>query len=89
MKQYVRITFKPAGAKRKRTCWAVKLKATATRVSYLLCNSEGETEQVQGTVPNETVTTHMVVGTPGEVTERPARMNLKYAELELDVDSHA
>jgi hypothetical protein len=83
-REYVRLTFKPAGASRRVMCWAVVVKRTATRVTYLKCDNEGETVQDGGTQDGLPVErTHMIVATPAEVTERPARMNLKYALLEV------
>lgn len=87
MKTYVRITFLPAGAKRRRTTWAVKLKEQGDIVTYLECDSEGETTKqagFQNGVPVER--SHLIVCTKDSVVERPARMNNHYAELELVAD---
>lgn len=84
MKTYVRITYLPMGAKRRRTTWAVKIKEHGNIVTYMECDKEGETSKdagFQDGVPVER--SHMIVCTKDSVVERPARMNNHYAELEL------
>jgi len=85
MPNYVRITFLPHGAKRRRTTWAVKLKESGDRVTYLACDKYGETEQDMGMkdgIPVERK--ELILCLKSEVKEQPARMDLTYAELELE-----
>lgn len=77
---YVRITFLPHGAKRRRTTWAIKLRESEGFLSYLACDRTGEVEKG---IDGNTVQREVILTSPAEVVERPARMNLKYAELEL------
>lgn len=82
-KEYVRLTYKPAEG-RKRTVWAVVVRRTAERVTYLQCDEEGETVHAAGTKDGLPVERkHLIVATPAEVTEKPARINPKYALLEV------
>lgn len=85
MRAYVRITFLPDGAKRRRTTWAIKLREHKGRVTYLVCDKFGETEKEVGTDEKGTPIERkeIVLCLSSEVVEKPARMNLKYAELEL------
>jgi hypothetical protein len=84
MKEYVRLTYKPAGASRRRTVWAVVVRRTPERVTYLQCDEEGETTRDGGTLDGKPVErTHLIICTPAEVTEKPARMNNVYAMLEV------
>ena len=86
MRTYVRLTFLPNKAKRRRTTWAVRLKETGDRVTYLACDKYGETEKVAGTDPSgiPIERKELILCLKSEVDERPARMNLVYAELELE-----
>lgn len=65
---YVRLTFRPHGAKRNRTVWAEKIRAN----TFWVVTRNGERPESQE-----------LVLTGGEHTERPAIMNLHYATLEL------
>jgi hypothetical protein len=83
---YVRLTYKPEGATRATTVWAIVLKRGPKRTTYLQCDREGETRKDGGMSPKgEAIEQiHMIiVGDGTDAKERPARMNLRYAELEL------
>lgn len=83
-KEYVRITFKPAGAKRTRTVWAYVVRRNPDRVTYREVTEDGEDTYDGGTkdgIPVEQ--RRLIVATPPEVRERPARMNVHYAMLEV------
>jgi hypothetical protein len=85
MPTYVRVTFLPYGADRRRTTWAVKVREYGDRVTYLACDKYGETERDMGVDKNGTPIERkeLILCFKVEVDERPARMSLKYAELEL------
>ena len=70
-KPYVRITFMPAGKKRKRTAWAVKVRETPRLATYRIYTKDGE------------MTDELVIGPPDKMGELPAVMNLHYGEFEL------
>ena len=83
---YVRLTFRPAGATRRTTVWAVVVRRSEKRTTYLACNKEGETSADGGVGPNGELIekNHLiVVGDETDNVERPARLNLHYGELEL------
>lgn len=77
MTEYVRLTFKPAGAKRRRTVWAIKV----TDFIYRVCDIEGTdyTEPKAGVERYEII----VLAKGDTAVIQPARMNLKYAQLEV------
>ena len=84
MKEYVRLTYLPSGAKRRRTVWAVVIRRGPKRVVYSECSEEGETVfdgGVKDGLPVEQ--RRLILATPEEVRECPARMNNKYALLEV------
>jgi hypothetical protein len=76
---FVRISFKPHGATRKRTCWAKKTdrKPGDRIVSYWRVDKYGEEPE-----PRE-----LIMGIAGQITERPAIMNKHYAMLELATET--
>ncbi len=83
---YVRLTFLPAGAKRRRTTWAEKLAPNR----YRPCDKEGETWTVRKGIDTQELiilapSDFVVLLPDGKPTawEIPATMNLRYAELEL------
>ena len=83
---YVRLTYKPAGATRSTTVWAVVVRRGPTRTTYLQCDREGETEKDNGRGPKGEyiVQKHLIVASnETDATEKPARLNLHYGELEL------
>lgn len=75
---YVRIKFHPAGAKRPRWYWAVKL----GEGRYMRCNKEGDTSKDGGKTPEGALIEkqELLMGKP--IEERPAKMNLHYGWLE-------
>jgi hypothetical protein len=85
-RRYVRLTFRPAGALRRTTVWAVVVKSSPTRSTYLVCDKEGETVKDGGLGPKgewiEKIH-FVIVGGETDRTERPARLNLHYGELEV------
>ena len=84
-KEYVRLTFKPAGARRRRTVWALVVRRTSERVTYLQCDEEGETTYDGGMKDGVPVEQHrLIIATPAEVKERPAHMDNLYAMLMID-----
>jgi len=85
MRAYVRLTFLPDGTKRRRTTWAIKLRENKGRVTYLACDKYGETEKEAGVSPEglPIERKEIILCLSSEVVEKPAYMNLKYAELEL------
>ena len=86
-KEYVRLTYLPAGARRRRTVWAVVVSRKPERVTYLECDQEGETTHAVGTKDGLPVERqHIIIATPQEVRERPAHMDLKYAMLAVSSD---
>ena len=81
-KIYVRLRFLQANG-RARTVWAVKLGENR----YLVADKYGETETDMGTTKEglSIERKELLLTSPGDIVfERPARMNLKYAELEED-----
>jgi hypothetical protein len=83
LKEYVRLSFAPAG-KRRRSVWAVVLSRKPGTVTYAECTEEGDTTFDGGTKDGLPVEQRrLIIATPSEVRERPARMNLKYASLEI------
>lgn len=82
-KQYVKLKFYAAGSERARTVWAVKLGGR----KYLVCDVEGDTEKHFGYDADgvEIVRKELIVASEDDIVfEKPAHMNLKYGELELD-----
>ena len=80
-KEYVRLTYLPHGDQaRRKTVWAVVLRRASSRITYLECDKEGDTERE---VKPGVVQKRMIIAAPQDVSERPAKMNLKYAELEV------
>lgn len=78
---YVRITFKPAGAARKRTTWAVKLKKPGR---YLAVDSSGDAERDGGTKDGKyVVKIEAIIASPTEVTEKSAGYSFTYGEMML------
>lgn len=76
---YVRIYFHRAGAQRPAWYWAIKL----NEVTFKRVHADGDTEMSSRMTPaGEVVTEELLVGRPIKVM--PARMNLKYGELEVD-----
>lgn len=75
--EYVRLTFLPAGAARRRTVWAIKVNASTFRV----CDVEGTdyTEPRPGVERYELIK----LAPLDDATIKPARMDLKYARLEV------
>jgi hypothetical protein len=84
MKRYVRIKFRPAG-RRPRWFWAVKLGTGR----YKRTTKDGDTCIAEKERPDGTVvcTEELLIGKP--LTEKPARMNLKYGWLEVAEDERA
>ncbi len=85
--RYVKLRFYPAGSARARTVWAVKMGGSAGRMKYFVCDVEGDTEKHAGYDADgaEIVRKELIVASPKDVVfEKPAHMNLKYGELELD-----
>jgi len=79
MRSYVRILFKPAGAKRARWYWAIKLGPAA----YKRCRPDGDTE-LASTIRDdgvEVTTEELLLGEA--IKEEPAAMNLHYGWLEV------
>lgn len=78
---YVRLTFMPAGAKRRRTTWAVK---TGKR-SYVVVSSDGDDMRDGGKRDGKEVDLMEVilVGPTDKVVEKPAGYSFKYGELVL------
>jgi hypothetical protein len=72
--EYVRLTFKPAGAKRSRTVWAER--STRSKLMFWTVNAEGERPD-----PEELI----VVGATDH-RAIPATMSKKYAWLMLPGD---
>ena len=72
-KRYVRITYLPAGSDKPRTCWAEKVGEhryfEVKRDGDPWCKKKGAAK-------------HLIIG-DGDIEEKPARMNLHYAQLEL------
>ena len=81
-KEYVRLTYKPAGATRAMTVWARVMRRDADRVTYKQVSVEGDETFGEGTEASPEQT-RLIVATPAEVRERPARMNLHYGMLEV------
>lgn len=82
-KQYVKLKFYPAGSDRARTVWAVKMGGA----KYFVCDVEGDTEKHAGydTSGVEIVRKELIIAAEDDIVfEKPAHMNLKYGELELD-----
>ncbi len=79
MKTYVRLTFRPAGAKRDRTVWAIKQGPGR----YTRCDRGGDTDL---SAPEGVSRIEVILTAPGEGKEVPARMNLTYALLETDTE---
>lgn len=78
-KPYVRITFKAAGSKRRRTTFALRLSSSGNTNKYLVVDKEGDPyREVDGRPTKE-----IVVTTKEDVEEVPARLNLFYGELEV------
>jgi len=77
MTEYVRLTFHPAGGKRKRTTWAEIASTKNGRVSFWACNRDGDRP-----VPNE-----LIICAGGEVTVQPAVMSRYYVMLMLPDDA--
>jgi hypothetical protein len=77
----VRLTFRMPGGRR-RTVWAGKLKPTKSGLlQWIVLTREGqeEREDAKGTCIRE-----ILVGSPKEMmSERPARLDLSYGEMEL------
>jgi len=74
---YVQITFKPAGEKKERTLWAIKLAAG----KYMrAANGGGEWTDPKAAM--HTVRKELIL-TGDEVVERPAAVNLTYGEMEV------
>jgi hypothetical protein len=69
---YVRLTFVPAGGK-PRSIWAKPGRADDKIALFWRVSREGEEPE-----PRE-----LMVAAPTEFHTRPARMNLKYARLEI------
>ena len=81
VKTYVRLHFRQANG-RTRTVWAVK----AGENKYFVCNKEGETETDAGKSPEgiPIERKELIIASPVDILyEKPARMSLKYAELEV------
>lgn len=83
-REYVRLTYTPSGAMRARTVWAYVVSRSAKRVMYREVNVEGEDTFDGGTKDGEPIVQQrLIVATPAEVKERPARMSRHYAMLEI------
>lgn len=78
--EYRKITFLPHGSKRRRTCWAIKIKEANGLCYYKRCDKEG---QSLFDVNPTTSRTEIIITGAHEVIERPAVMNLHYGELEV------
>jgi hypothetical protein len=72
--EYVRLTFLPAGAKRKRTVWAER----AGKQRFWVVNQEGDRDRHRSDHKEE-----LVILAANEYTIRPAVMSKKYAMLFL------
>lgn len=86
-KEYVRLTFThlPEGATRRRAVWAIVVKRGPKFTTYKEVNREGEETFETGEVDADGIKieqVRLILATPCDVTERPAQMNLRYAELE-------
>jgi hypothetical protein len=83
MKNYVRITFRPEGAKRKRTCWAIKGPVKNGIVRYTACDEEGDptfrSAYERGVLVYRV---ELILCGVDEVVEKQARMNNHYGLLE-------
>ncbi len=77
MTDYVRLTFLPAGAKRKRTTWAEVASNRNGRLCFWACNRNGDRPE-----PNE-----LIITTAREVTVLPAVMSRYYAMVMLPDDA--
>ena len=75
----MKITFLPAGAKRPRTTWAIKFAPGR----YLACDKEGEVWRYVGVDDRGRSVEQKEWILAKDAVEKPARMNLHYAELEL------
>lgn len=87
MKRYVKLRFYPAGGARARTVWAVKMGGGRGREKYVVCDLEGDTEKHVGYDEDgaEIVQKELVIASPDDIVfEKPAHMNTKYGELEVD-----
>ena len=83
-REYVRLTYTPGGAARARTVWAYVVRRSAGRVMYREVNVEGDDTFDGGMKDGVQVEQQrLIVATPTEVKERPARMNRHYAMLEI------
>lgn len=78
---YVRLTFLPAGVKKKRTVWAKILKRGKLN-TYLVVDKEGSAVEKRTA---KGFAREVVAALPRSKTtkERPARMNLHYGELQI------
>jgi hypothetical protein len=72
VKQYARISFIDAAGKRRRA-WAVVLSTTSRTERFAIVDRFGD----------EGDPAEVVIGHPGDVTIRLARLNRKYGELEV------
>lgn len=79
-KRYCRITFLPAGAKRKRTTWAIETTKSpdSSFRTFTACDKEGQTLR---DIDAKTVQEEMIICGRGEVTVKPGYMSRKYGWL--------
>lgn len=77
--EYVFITFKPHGATRKRSTFAIKLRPGV----YIAVDKEGEKQKEKGrdAEGRQVIQTEYILAP--DAIEKPAQMNLHYAELEV------
>lgn len=80
---YVKITFLPHGAKRRRTCWAIKGPVRNGVARYTVCDKEGD-PTFRSAYENGTLVDRIELVLCGvdEVVEIPAQMNNHYGWLE-------
>lgn len=80
LKEYVRLSFLPAGAKRRRSVWALVMSRKPNLVTYREVSREGDEDfEVAGGIVQQRI----IIARPFEVVEKPAKINLTYAELEV------
>lgn len=75
-RRYVRLTFRPAGATRRRTIWALQ----ESERCYRRVNRDGSIWQRE---TSTTVQEEVVLVTPTKATVRPAGVSLQYGTLEV------
>lgn len=87
-KTYVRLTFTPAGAARRKTVWAIVRRRAERANYYLQVSAEGDESFDTGETKPDGLggraaveEQRLIVAAPHEVKEQPARYSNHYGEL--------